>query len=112
MDFEKKYDERSNGMVFAPYQTEIVKRCARTDALNVLADAHARTIDEDMRTDEVQAALEYLGQCVVRDAPFTLFWDGLFFENQAIRWETLDRALSAIKREIGMTDHVFQEIPF
>ena len=101
MDFEKHYRDNQNGMHFGMWADDVPRQKGRADALDILDNAHALTMDRDMRTDEVKAALAYLGASVVREAPFTLFWDGLFMEDPSIRWEALNRALKGIRRELG-----------
>ncbi len=70
--FSDPYRRMYREMAFASGD-EGVEHQARKDALRILADAADRCAEQDMQTDEVKAALDYLQLRVVRKAPFRLF---------------------------------------
>jgi len=101
MDFEKKHRDRTNGMVFAPYKDRMIADLGRADAMAVLHRAVESTYNEDMRTDEVKAALDYLRRGAVRQAFFDNFWNGLDIQEPKSRWQNLNAALNGICRQFG-----------
>ena len=68
-----------------------------TTAMAVLSDAFARCRGEDMRTQEVFAALDTLGRLVNLDWPFNQFREALDTENEEGRWQGLNASFNAIK---------------
>jgi hypothetical protein len=73
-----------------------------TDALVVLQDALDRCRDEDMRTPEVFAALDFLGARTKQKWPFQYFREALErsvtkgWEREG-RWQTLNASLNGIR---------------
>jgi len=68
------------------------------DALAVLEDALARCRDQDMRTTDVLAALDYLEPQAARQWPFQSFRSALDMQNPETRWQNLNAALNGIRR--------------
>lgn len=68
------------------------------DALTIIEDAAGRTYDEDMRTEEVEAALIYLRSTAINVGGYLRFWDALFIEEPARRFAAAEAALRAICR--------------
>ncbi len=72
----------------------------RDHALEVLKEAVERTVDEDMRTDDVFAALEYLKGPCQRYGALLAFRDALSIEHPMRRETALKARLSEIKIEL------------
>ena len=56
-------------------------------AMAVLMDALARCRNEDMRTAEVTAALDFLAARADQQWPFNQFWKALDSDNEEGRWQ-------------------------
>ncbi len=65
--------------------------------LRVLDDAVARCRDEDMRTSEVRAALEYFSARLPSKWPVEQFQKGLNTENDEGRWQLMKASLNGIR---------------
>lgn len=68
----------------------------RGHSLAVLRDAVERCQDEDMRTDEVLAALEYLRGCIKRVSCINSFRQSLDIQNPIQRYQAANFSLKAI----------------
>jgi hypothetical protein len=67
-------------------------------ALDVLIDALGRCRDEDMRTSDVAAALDFLAQHASEQWPFAqLIQKGSEDSNEEGRWQNLNASLNGIK---------------
>lgn len=75
--FSEPYLKAYFGMAFPSGDDSSIYGPARRDALMVLKDAADRSWDQDMQTEEVRAALDFLKEGVARDAPFERFWQTL-----------------------------------
>lgn len=74
---------------------------ARSHSIAVLRDAVERCQDEDMRTDEVLAALEYLRGCIKRVGCINSFRRSLDIQNPDQRQQALGHYLEAISRAVN-----------
>ena len=79
-----------------------------TTAVAVLADALQRCRNEDMRTAEVYAALDFLEGRAVRKWPFNQFREALDTPGSELweaegRWQRLNGALNSIKFGVSPT---------
>ncbi len=68
-----------------------------TTALAVLTDALDRCRDEDMRTAEVFAALDFLEAHANRKWPFDQFRRSLDSRDPEGRWQTVNASLNAVR---------------
>ncbi len=75
--FSDPYQRAYRNMAFPPGDDSYVMVPARLDALAVLKDAADRCQAQDMRTDEVREALDFLKQGSGRGAIFERFWKAL-----------------------------------
>jgi hypothetical protein len=83
---------------FGHFVEEAADQYGRRDAMAVLADAVQRCIDEDMRTAEVFAALDYLAASATRQWPFQQFRRSLDMTNPDARWQNCNASYNAILR--------------
>lgn len=65
-------------------------------ALAVLTDALERCRDEDMRTPQVTAALDFLAVRADRQWPFEQFRKALDDDNEEGRWQNLNASLARL----------------
>ncbi len=89
-------------MPFAPWADEAAERAAVRDALGILADALVRCRDEDMRTEEVMAVLEFLEPRIAKPAFVRNFRNALNCEEPYSRWQNANAALNGIRRQFGL----------
>lgn len=75
--FSDPYRRFYRDMAFAPGDDAFVELPARRDALRVLKDAADRCQGQDMRTEEVREALDFLKRGSGRGAIFERFWTAL-----------------------------------
>lgn len=93
--FQKPYE----GVVhFGHWAVEHSGRYARRDALAILADALDRCRDEDMRTPDVIAALDYLQPQAVRQWPFASLRRALDMTNPEGRWQNANAPFNGIRK--------------
>jgi hypothetical protein len=72
-----------------------------SDALGLLRDAVLRCVEEDMRKDEIWAALDYLSKRATRKASFQSFKKALDVENPVERYNAARDAYHAIGNAVG-----------
>lgn len=89
-------------MPFAPWADEAAERQAINDALAVLADALDRCREQDMRTDEVMAALVFLERRSAKAWPVRNFRKALGCDHPDGRWQNANAALNGIRRQFGL----------
>jgi hypothetical protein len=70
-------------------------------ALDILKDAFDRCRDEDIRTPEVYAALEYLQSRSATKWPFDQFRNALDNDNEEGKWQVLNASLNGIKLAVN-----------
>ena len=72
--------------------------------LSVLDEAQSLCMDENMQTEDVKGACDYLS---ARDAKVRAvagrFWDGLIIEDQAVRFEATAQALRVIHQQFTVS---------
>lgn len=73
----------------------------RRDALAILADAVGRCGDQDMRTADVKAALEYLKRSATRQGPLDHFRRSLDLVDPENRMQSVTVAYEAIRRLVS-----------
>lgn len=73
---------------------------ARKAALGILGDAVERCPMQDMRNDEVKAALDHLRIRAVRQEPFRLFWEALHHANVKERRAVARAALRKVMEQV------------
>lgn len=71
------------------------------DALAVLRDAAGRCADQDVRTDELAAALAFLERRLVRPALCSTFRTALDLRDPLARYNAVRAAYNAIARAVG-----------
>lgn len=86
---------------FGLWAEESADRYGTRDALELLATALERCGDEDMRTSDTMAALEFLAYNKPRLHPFADFRAALTIQHPEERYQRLQRALYAIRRQCG-----------
>lgn len=86
---------------FGQWAEDSAHAFGQRDALAVLSDAVARCVEEDMRTDQVAAALAYLGVAAVRQEAFQAFRRALAWPEPAGRFLAAQEALAGIRRVLG-----------
>ncbi len=102
--FSKRYEGVKDFGVCAEDHAD---RYGIRDALDVLEDALALCREQDMRTDDVRAALSYLERMAPRRWPFVQFRQALDLQVQGsmntpeARRQGLAVALRAIRRSFG-----------
>jgi hypothetical protein len=69
-------------------------------ALAVLEDAVDRCRDDDVRSDEVFAALEFLAVGGIRGWPAIMFRNSLELTDPEGRWQGLNASLNAVRRAV------------
>jgi len=100
-DFEEQYRRSTNGMYFGiNRQEDYIEIPARRDAVVVLRNALEQCADQDMRTPEVRAALDYLRRSAAKAWAHDRFWEALIYSSPAGRWQNVNAALNGILREI------------
>lgn len=75
--FSDPYRRMYSEMAFPSGDDAYVERYARRDALAVLRDAADRCQEQDMRTAEVRAALDFLKSRSSRESLLERFWSAL-----------------------------------
>src|SRR4028118_698605 len=75
--FADPYRRAYRNMAFPPGDDAHIEQWARRDALRVLRDAADRCQEQDMRTDEVRAALDFVKRGSDYPALFERFWTAL-----------------------------------
>lgn len=75
--FSDPYRRMYREMAFASGDDAFVEVPARRDALRVLKDAADRCQEQDMRTEEVRAALDFLKRGSGRPGIFERYWTAL-----------------------------------
>ena len=90
MGFSEKYRKQQQGMYFGHWAHGEPKRLGAIDAVAVLQDAARRTYDEDMRTDSVKEAVDWLS-AIGAERLLTQWWDALFIEEPERRLQTIRR---------------------
>lgn len=103
MTFADKYRKQQQGMYFGHWAHGEPKRLGAIDAVAVLEDAAARTYDEDMRTDRVKEAVDWLA-AVGAEQLMLRWWDALFIEEPERRKQTLLRLTKDV-REIHVREY-------
>ena len=96
--FSDPYRRAYREMAFAPGDDSFVEVPARRDALRVLKDAADRCQEQDMRTEEVRAALDYLKRGSGRGGIFERFWKALAHPDLSDRRRIALAELRAILR--------------
>ena len=80
-------------------RNQTVKAC-----LAVLDEAQSLCMDENMQTEDVKGACDYLS---ARDAKVRAvagrFWDGLIIKDQAVRFEATAQALRVIHQQFAVS---------
>ena len=79
---------------------ELSQRLATLNQLAVLEDALARCRNEDMRTAEVSAALDFLAVHASVKWPFEQFRTALDYPDDEGRWQNLNASLNRIGRAL------------
>ena len=74
---------------------------AINEALKILTDAFERTIDQDMRTEEVFDALAFLEGEGGKAWPFRSFRQALDNQDPRSRWQNVNAALNGIRGVFG-----------
>lgn len=97
MSFAEKYRKQQQGMYFGHWAHGEPKRLGAIDAVAVLQDAARRTYDEDMRTDAVKEAVDWLAG-IGAERPLLQWWDALFIEDPERRRQTIARLTHEIAR--------------
>jgi hypothetical protein len=87
---------------FGVWAEESAGRFGVRDALGVLQHAVSRCVDEDVRTEDVFAALEFLEAHVARRWPLDQFRRGLETTDPYSRTHALSVAIRALRRSCGM----------
>jgi hypothetical protein len=72
-----------------------------SDALGLLRDAVLRCVEEDMRKDEIWAALDYLSARTTRKASFRSLRKAMDVENPVERYNAARAAYHTIGQAIG-----------
>lgn len=93
--FQKPYE---GVKYFGIWAEENADRKGRRDAIAILKAARDRCIDEDMRTPDVMAALDWLEPQAVRKWPFRQFRQALDMTNPDGRWQKVNAAFNAIEK--------------
>jgi hypothetical protein len=75
--FSDPYRRAYREMAFPPRDDTHIEQLGRRDALRVLRDAADRCQEQDMRTDEVRAALDFVKRRCAYEALFERFWKAL-----------------------------------
>jgi len=70
-------------------------------AMAVLDDAFRRCREEDIRTPDVFAALDYLEAKSVETRPFDQFRFALDSDDPEARWQNLNASLNGIRRVVS-----------
>ncbi|WP_250504687.1 hypothetical protein [Caballeronia sp. AZ7_KS35] len=86
---------------FGLWAEESAESWGKADALALLRDAVLCCPNEDMRTAEVLAALDYLGNGATRPAPFAAFRKALDVPDPADRYRQAREAYHAIGKVLG-----------
>jgi len=73
-------------------------------AIEVLSRASERCQDEDMRTDEVFAALDYLDSVASRKTALMALRNGLDVQHPEQRRQVVASAVRSIRRAVGSRD--------
>lgn len=89
---------------FGVWAEETADTFGRRDALAVLQDAVDRCADEDMRTDQVAAALVFLAASATRQGAFRAFRVGLDLHDPTDRSRALFSALVLIRQILGTAE--------
>ena len=100
--FSDPYRKAYYGMAFPGGDDSAFLVPARRDALNVLRDAADRCWEQDMRTEEVHAALDFLKTELGRDWIFDAFWKALLDPDVAGRRRRALAELRVIVRNVPM----------
>ncbi len=77
-------------------------RLGKRDALAVLEDTLNRCSDEDMRSAQVFAALDYLEGKTPRNWPFEQFRRALNIERAEDRWQTANAAMNGSRPALSL----------
>lgn len=96
--FSKPYSRVTH---FGVWAEESADHYGRRDAFAVLTDAFERCRDEDMNTEHVFAALDYLAEFTPRASPFNQFRRALQVEHPEERCQAVHSALRAVRRALG-----------
>lgn len=102
--FSDVYRKAYFGMAFPSGDDAYIYAPARRDALAVLREAAERCWEQDMRTEEVRAALDFLKMGLGRDWLFERFWKALHHADVHERRRLARAELRAIARNV--TDFV------
>ena len=97
-----RLESQYRGSAFTgPWAGTSIREQAIDEALKILTDAFERTIDQDMRTEEVFDALAYLEGEGGKAWPFQSFRQALDNQDPRSRWQNVNAALNGIRREFG-----------
>lgn len=89
-------------MPFAPWTDKAAEDEAVREAIAVLEHALGRCQDEDMRTEAVMAALDYLAARAAKDWPIVNFRKALDFTDPIGRSQNVNASLNGIKRQFNL----------
>lgn len=103
--FSDPYRKAYREMAFASGEDASVEMPARRDALAVLRNAADCCWEQDMRTEEVRAALDFLKRCE-HDGMCERFWRALHYPDPLERRRLARMELRVIARSLPDLDQV------
>lgn len=96
------FGAKHRGVVhFGLWADESADLFGQHDAWSILASAVKRTMDEDVRSRDVEDALAYLERSATRDRPFRDFRNALGILNPQERFVALRDAMNRIGRALS-----------
>lgn len=101
-DLIARLEHEYGGSAFTgPWAGNSIREQAISEAISILEDAFERSTDQDMRTDEIKDALDFLEGEGGKPWPMQSYRKALEIPNQRARWQNLNAALNGICREFG-----------